>query len=137
MPRAGIVNMLNSSGNVMLEDGDLEIEDENMKIHAVKHIPKSDEEMLDRIMKENSMAKSSSVRRVAKDARAKLAMKKAQIFARDMKTQDAEDVSEVETVVPSNQLFSVDINLDNLKEHLSQIRTHMRSQDEYLAKLQA
>ena len=110
----------------MLEDGELENEEENMKIHAVKHIPKSDEEMLDRIMKENSMAKSSSVRKVAKDARAKLAMKKAQIFARDMKTQDAEDVSEVETVVPSNQLFSVDINLDNLKEHLSQIRTHMR-----------
>ena len=62
---------------MMLED-DINADDENnMKIHAVKHIPKSDEEMLDRIMKENSMAKSASVRKVAKDARAKLAMKKA------------------------------------------------------------
>ena len=31
----------------------------------------------------------------------------------------ASDVSDVETVVPSNALFQVDVNLDNLKDHLT------------------
>ena len=107
---------------------------EPMKIHPVKHLPKSDEEILDNFIKENVQVKASKGK-ANRDAKSKLAQRKALALAREQKLQQADDVSEVETVIPSNTLFSVDINLDNLKDHLGQIRTHLSRQDQILEKL--
>ena len=71
-----------------------------MKIHVVKHHPKTDEEVLDQMIKENSQVQTS-MRKATKDAKAKFATKKAAIEAREAKVLNADDVSEVETVVPS------------------------------------
>ena len=105
-----------------------------MKIHPVKHLPKSDEEILDNLIKENVQVKASKGK-ANRDAKSKLAQRKALALAREQKLQQADDVSEVETVIPSNTLFSVDINLDNLKDHLGQIKTHLSRQDQLLEKL--
>ena len=94
------------------------MKEESRKIHPVKHVPKADEEILDKLINQNIKANLSN-RKVHKDAKTKLAQRKALAEAREFKAQNASDVSEVETVVPSSTLFSVDINLDNLKEHLS------------------
>lgn len=55
---------------------------------------------------------------------------------RDKKLEDASDVSEVETVVPSNALFSVDVNLDNLNQHLASLKKTLHEQKLYLQKLE-
>lgn len=58
----------------------MDVDDEelvkNMKIHYVKHLPKTDEEMLDKMIKENSKL-SMKTRKVRKDAQAKLEQRKA------------------------------------------------------------
>ncbi len=84
----------------------------------MKHIPKSDEELLDELLAKNAKL-STSNKRITKDAKADLEKKKELEFARDDKLANASEVSDVETVVPSNALFSVDVNLENLKDHLA------------------
>lgn len=74
--------------------------------------------MLDEFLAKNAKL-STSNRRITKDAKAELDKKKELEFARDEKLANASEVSDVETVVPSNVLFSVDVNLENLKDHLA------------------
>ena len=52
--------------------------------------------------------------------------------ARDQKLLNADDVSEVETVVPSNALFSLDVNIDNLKDHLGNLKNYIQGQESFI-----
>ena len=99
-------------------DLEREMSAERKRLHMVKHAPRSDEEILEILMKKHSEVTTSN-RRANKDAKAELEQKKQKIADRDRKLVDASDVSEVESVIPSNALFSVDVNLDNLNSHLS------------------
>ena len=38
---------------------------------------------------------------------------------------NVDECSEVETVIPSNALFSVDVNIDNLKDHLGNMNNYI------------
>jgi len=49
---------------------------------------------------------------------------------------NASDVSDVETVVPSNALFSVDVNIDNLKFHLADLRSTLSAQEAYIRNIE-
>ena len=92
-----------------------------MRIHVVKHLPKTEEEMLDDLLAKTT-TEHKSMRKAQKDAKSRLDQKKEKFFQRDQKQANASDVSEVETVVQNNALFSVDVNLDNLNDHLGQLR---------------
>ena len=56
--------------------------------------------------------------------------------ARDQKLLNADDVSEVETVVPSNALFSLDVNIDNLKDHLGNLKNYIQGQESFIKQLE-
>jgi len=87
----------------------------------VKHAPKTDEEILDGLVKKHSLLQTSN-RRVNKDALEELKQMKQKVAERELRMANASDVSDVETVKPSNILFSVDLNLENLQEHLRRIK---------------
>ena len=118
---------------IAMERRDME---ERKKIHVVKHLPKADEEILDELIKKHSEQNTSSMRRAKKDAATELANKKQVQSIRDQRQADASEVSDVETVYPSNALFSVDVNLDNLKDHLGALRTALVNQDVHLRRLE-
>lgn len=112
-------------------------EEKNMKIHFVKHNPKSEEEMLKILVHEQqNKFGTTSLRKATKKAKSRLEHRIAHIKEREQKLEEACEISEVETVVPSQSLFQVDVNLDNLKEHLAQLRSHLGRQDEQLANLE-
>lgn len=87
----------------------------------MKHAPKTDEEILDGLVKKHSLLQTSN-RRVNKDALEELKQMKQKVAERELRMANASDVSDVETVKPSNILFSVDLNLENLQEHLRRIK---------------
>lgn len=49
---------------------------------------------------------------------------------------NVDECSEVETVIPSNALFSVDVNIDNLKDHLGNMNNYIQGQDAYIRNLE-
>ena len=49
---------------------------------------------------------------------------------------NVDDVSEVETVIPSNALFHVDVNIDNLKDHLGNMNNYIAGQEAYIRNLE-
>ena len=49
---------------------------------------------------------------------------------------NVDECSEVETVIPSNALFSVDVNIDNLKDHLGNMNNYIQGQEAYLRNLE-
>mmetsp|Transcript_44672 Transcript_44672/g.59263 ORF Transcript_44672/g.59263 Transcript_44672/m.59263 type:complete len:102 (-) Transcript_44672:728-1033(-) len=54
---------------------------------------------------------------------------------REAKMANASEASDIETVKPSNVLFSVDVNLENLQMHLDHIRGILKHQDTFLNSL--
>lgn len=108
--------------------------EERRRIHLVKHMPKSDEEVLDQLLK-RSANNITQPKRANKDAKEQLQKRKDHVAQRDAKCANASDVSEVETVVPTSKFFQLDVNLDTLKDHLRDIRGHLTSQYDHLRKL--
>lgn len=47
-----------------------------------------------------------------------------------------DECSEVETVIPSNTLFSVDVNIDNLKDYLGSMNNYIQGQDALIRNLE-
>ena len=76
--RAGFINIMKDGQDDLLEYGGAE----PMKIHPVKHLPKSDEEILDNFIKENVQVKASKGK-ANRDAKSKLAQRKALALARE------------------------------------------------------
>ena len=65
---------------------------------------------------------ATTMRKAHKGAKAELAAKKQLAKARAEKMANASEISDVETVIPNPTLFSVDINIDNLKDHLATLK---------------
>ena len=112
-----------------------ELSEERKKIHVVKHLPRTDEEILDAFLVETT-AEHKSMRKAQKDAKSRLEKKKQKLTQREAKQANASEVSEVETVIQNNALFSVDVNLDNLNDHLGQLRNILQNQDAHLQQLE-
>lgn len=104
------------------------------QVHIVKHAPKTDQEMLDELVKSHT-ATQPNIKRVAREAKAELRQKKLHQVEREANLAQVSEASDIETVKPSSALFSVDVNLDNLQSHLALIKNVLRSQDNTLIQL--
>ena len=74
-------------------------------------------------------------KKINREAKNEFNQRKNNEMEREVKQANASETSEIENVVPESALFSVDVNLENLQQHLSQIKNVLKTQEQLIFEL--